>query len=119
MSVLVKGQVIDKEAIRRNVENYAPFAATERVLMALGKRGANRQEAHERLRDLAMISWNAVREGKPNPLKSLIESDTFFSEKLSPDAIESLFNVDTYIGAAEARSKAIARRIRELSLDEG
>jgi len=118
MHKIVEGQVIDEQAIRRTVDTYAPFAATERVLMALGKRGTDRQEAHERLRGLAMLAWTAVREGKPNPLKTLLQSDAFFASTLSSDAIETLFDVDIYIGAAEHRAHATSARCRSLSLDE-
>ena len=118
MRKIVVGQNVDAEAIRSTVANYAPFAATERVLMTLGKSGADRQETHERLRDLAMLAWAEVRKGKPNPLMDLVKTDTFFASRLSSDAIENLFDVDTYIGAAEKRAQSIARRIRKLSLDE-
>jgi len=118
MRKVVEGQAIDEQAIRRTVETYAPFAATERVLMALGKGGTDRQKAHERLRDLAMFAWTAVRDGKPNPLKSLVQSDEFFASRLSSDAIETLFDVDTYIGAAERRARATAARCLQLALDE-
>jgi adenylosuccinate lyase len=118
MRRIVEGQVIDEQAIRRTVESYAPFAATERVLMALGKLGTDRQEAHERLRDLAMRAWAAVRGGQPNPLKTSLQSDAFFTSRLSSDAIEKLFDVDTYIGAAEKRARATSARILGLALDE-
>ncbi len=121
MCNIVTGQNVNNDAILLTVETYAPFSATERVLMALGKIGADRQEAHEHLRDLAMQAWAAVREGKPNPLKTLVKSDVFFTSRLSSDAIESLFDVDTYIGAAEKRAQAVALRIRgirTLALDE-
>ncbi|HOH16884.1 MAG TPA: lyase family protein, partial [Rectinema sp.] len=115
---IIDGQIIDNEAIRCTLDAYAPFSATERVLMALGKRGADRQIAHERLRNMAMLAWQAVREGNSNPLKSLIESDEFIASFLSSDTIEKLFDVDIYIGAAEKRALAMAGRIRRLAMDE-
>jgi len=118
MRRIVEGMAIDEEAIRGTVESYAPFAATERVLMALGKLGADRQEAHERLRNLAMLAWAEVRAGKPNPLQTSLQSDEFFNSRLSSDAIEKLFDVDTYIGAAEQRARATAARVLRLALDE-
>ncbi|MBP6958903.1 MAG: adenylosuccinate lyase [Spirochaetia bacterium] len=118
MRHIIDGQIIDNEAIRRTLDAYAPFSATERVLMALGKRGADRQIAHERLRNMAMLAWQAVREGNSNPLKSLIESDEFIASFLSSDTIEKLFDVDIYIGAAEKRALAMAGRIRRLAMDE-
>ncbi len=47
---IVEGLQINQAAIRRNLETYGPFAATERVLMAAVRAGASRQEMHERIR---------------------------------------------------------------------
>jgi len=118
MQHIIDGQIIDKEAIQLTLDTYAPFSATERILMALGKRGADRQISHGRLRDMAMLAWKAVKEGKTNPLKSLIKSDEFFASFLSSDTIEKLFDVDIYIGAAEQRALAVAERIRRFAMDE-
>ncbi|HPB66096.1 MAG TPA: adenylosuccinate lyase, partial [Spirochaetales bacterium] len=51
---IVTGLVVSEEAIGRTMAAYGPFAATERVLMAMGKAGADRQEGHERLRRHAL-----------------------------------------------------------------
>jgi len=67
---------------------------------------------------MAMLAWKAVKEGKTNPLKSLIKSDEFFASFLSSDTIEKLFDVDIYIGAAEQRALAVAERIRRFAMDE-
>jgi len=47
---ILDGLQVDQAAIERNLRTYGPFAATERVLMALGKAGADRQAMHDRLR---------------------------------------------------------------------
>ena len=60
---LIKGMKINQAAIQRNLEIYAPFAATERLLMALVKAGADRQVMHEHLREHALRAWQAVQEG--------------------------------------------------------
>ena len=46
---LVDGLQVDRAALARNLARYAPFAASERVLMALVKAGADRQGMHEHL----------------------------------------------------------------------
>ncbi|MCA9864896.1 MAG: adenylosuccinate lyase, partial [Anaerolineales bacterium] len=65
---LVEGMTIDREQIARNLERYGPFAATERVLLAAVRQGADRQEAHEWLREASLQAWAAVRQGADNPL---------------------------------------------------
>ena len=58
------GLRVDEGAMARNLATYGPFAATERVLMALGKVGADRQEMHEQIRGLTMQAWDALRKGQ-------------------------------------------------------
>lgn len=49
---LIEGLKIDGSGVERNFATYAPFAATERLLMALGKAGADRQVMHEVIRSM-------------------------------------------------------------------
>src|SRR5262249_12372334 len=65
---IVRGLVVDGGAIAANLEKFGPFAATERVLMALVRAGADRQHMHERLRQQSLKAWDAVKAGRPNPL---------------------------------------------------
>jgi len=111
---ILKGLKINREAIRRNLEIYAPFAATERVLMAASGRGADRQEMHERLRIHAMAAWQDVQAGKPNPLLALLASDAWITGYLPAEELSALGNVDAYTGIAPQRSREIAASIRKI-----
>lgn len=114
-SKVLAGLRVNQDAIQRNLCTYAPFAATERVLMAMGKAGANRQSIHERLREHALTAWQAVQTGAPNPLKELIRNDPLFTE-LSDDKLTELFNVKGYTGFAPSRSLALAEKIKKTIL---
>jgi len=103
---------VDAHAAERTLETYGPFAATERILMALGRRGAHRQEMHERLRRHALTAWKALREGRTNPLADLVASDPVFREYLSPQALRTLMDARTHIGDAPQRARALAAEIR-------
>ena len=72
---ILSGLQVNETAIQRNLEVYAPFAAVERVLMALVKAGADRQVMHEYLREHSMTAWGAIQSGNPNPLAELISHD--------------------------------------------
>ena len=72
---ILSGLQVNETAIRRNLATYAPFAAVERVLMALVKAGADRQVMHEYLREHSLTAWGAVQSGNPNPLAELISHD--------------------------------------------
>jgi adenylosuccinate lyase len=109
---IIKGLVINRQAIRRNLDIYAPFAATERIMMAAARAGADRQKMHERLRELAMAAWQEVQSGRPNPLIADLESDTWITSFLSPEQIESLAAIDAYTGIAPQRARQTAGLVR-------
>jgi adenylosuccinate lyase len=112
MNKLVGKMNINREAIQRNLEIYAPFACTERVLMALSKQGADRQETHERLRKHAMDAWKTVQGGEKNPLIGLLKNDDYLLKYLTPTEIEHLSQVTSYTGIAPAACRALSERIR-------
>ena len=111
---IIKGLVINREAIQRNLDSYAPFAATERILMAAARAGADRQKTHERLRELAMAAWQEVQSGRPNPLIADLESDAWITTYLSPEQIEALAAIDAYTGIAPQRARQTASRVRSV-----
>jgi adenylosuccinate lyase len=111
---IIKGLVINREAIQRNLDIYAPFAATERIMMAAARVGADRQKMHERLRELAMTAWQVVQSGRPNPLIADLESDAWITTYLSPEQIESLASIDAYTGIAPQRARKTAGRVRSI-----
>lgn len=109
---LVSNIVIDRDAIARNLERYGPFAASERVLMAASKNGADRQVMHERLRRCALDAWKAVRAGEENPLALLISGDEVVRQYLTAEQIRNLMDASAYIGDAPDRARELARRVR-------
>jgi adenylosuccinate lyase len=111
---LVRGLKINQAAIQRNLAVYAPFASTERLLMALVKAGADRQKMHEQLRDHAMLAWQAVQQGQPNPLTAKIMEDSTFQGYLSTDQIRSILQVEGYTGIATERALDTVDRINQL-----
>jgi adenylosuccinate lyase len=113
MTRLVRNMNINREAIQKNLLIYAPFACTERIMMALNKKGANRQETHERLRNLAMNAWQVVQRGDKNPLITLLQSDEYLLQYLTPTEIEQLSQVSTYTGIAPAACRELSSRIRQ------
>ena len=103
---------VDEAAIRRMLETYAPFAATERLLMALGRRGADRQEMHERLRQHALQAWENLRKGRGNPLIDLVGDDPVFQAYLTPEEIRTLMDARAYLGDAPCRARQMAAALK-------
>ena len=109
---IASGLQVNRAALARNLEIYAPFAATERVLMALGKAGADRQAMHEHLRQHALAAWEALQNGEPNPLSEFVCSDAIFLEYLPGDVLRACFDVSGHLGDAPQRARRLAAEIR-------
>lgn len=110
---LIDGLVFNTETIRRNLENYGLFAATERVLMDLGRNGADRQEMHELIREYSLRAWPLVMRGEDNPLIDLLSSDAEMLKYLTKERIVELMDAREYTGDAAQRALTIARSIEE------
>jgi len=115
-SWICEGLRVDEVAMARNLATYSPFAATERVLMALSKAGADRQEMHEYLRQHAMTAWKSIQQDGNNSLINLIISDSEFLNYIPADQLRSLMDASYHVGDAPQRARSLANIIRS-SLD--
>jgi adenylosuccinate lyase len=114
MTRVVQGMTIDEQAITRNMAIYGPFAATERVLMALAKAGASRQDGHEWIRQASLQAWTAVQQNQPNPLTDLLANDNRITQYLSSDKVRSLMVAEAHVGTAVERALTLAQQIHQL-----
>lgn len=121
-SRIIAGLVIHESALSQNLDAYGPFAASERVLMAACKMGADRQELHERLRQHAMKAWEILQNGQPNPLVKLLANDPLVNQFLPSDTVAELMDVrglsNRHLGNAPARARQLAEKILSLIEDQ-
>lgn len=110
---IMRGLVVDSAACAANLAKYGPFAATERVLMALVRAGADRQQMHERLREHSLKAWSAVKTGKPNPLANALCADTDLLRHLQPARLRELMDASGHIGTAIERAEALVVEIKK------
>lgn len=110
---IVDGLQVNEAAMQRNLVHFAPFAGTERVLMALSKAGADRQKMHERMRELSMAAWQSIEDGAGNPLVELVCKESEFSNYLSADDLRGLFDTSRYLGDAPHRARQLSEYIRQ------
>ena len=111
---ILRGLNVNLPVIQRNLNTYAPFAGTERLLMALVQAGADRQAMHEVIRHHAMNAWQALQTGQPNPLIVGLAADPDVTAWLPAEQIQELVNVDHYTGIASQRAQEIVSEIRAL-----
>jgi adenylosuccinate lyase len=110
---LLTGLRVNENALRRNLSIYGPFAATERVLMAAVKAGADRQEMHEQIRKHAMQAWESVQMGKTNPLENALFTDGEILKFLSLDQMHALMDYASHLGNAPERARELVSQIEE------
>ena len=116
---IVRGLVVYPEMMKRNLKRYAPFAATEALLMRLVERGEDRQRMHERLRELSFKAWEKVMAGEENPLPELLKKDRSISSKLSAEEIDELLDPTKRLGDASERcEKFVKNTLKPILLKE-
>lgn len=94
---VVDGLVVYPKVIEKRLLSELPFIATENILMEAVKHGGDRQELHERIRELSMEAGKRVKvEGKDNNLLELIAADPVFN--LSEDKLKEAMNPKLYVG---------------------
>lgn len=96
---VVDGLVVYDKVIYRHFMSEIPFMATENIMMDAVKKGGNRQELHELIRQHSMEAGKTVKvEGKENNLAELIAADPAFG--LTVEEITSHFEPKNYVGRA-------------------
>lgn len=111
---VVSQMSIHMTAVQRNMRDYGIFAATEKLLMELGKKGANRQDMHEVIRENSLASWQEVQEGKPNTLATRLSTDKRVLSYLSAETVQSLLVADDYVGDAPERTEMVINEAKAL-----
>jgi adenylosuccinate lyase len=101
-------------AIELNVQRYGTFAASELLLMALGRKGADRQLMHEVIREHSLNSWAEVQSGKENTLALALAKDKRILAFLETEQVLALMQPDSYVGNAQEKTLHICSRIEKL-----
>lgn len=113
---LIEGLQVNEAAVARNLTAYGVFAATERLLMAAVKAGADRQAMHEVIRQHSLAAWAEVTAGRPNPLNDLLCADVRVTRYLPAEHVRLLLDASAYVGDAPQRARALAARIQAVQL---
>ncbi len=96
---VVDGLVVYPKVIEKHLMAELPFMATENIMMDAVKAGGDRQELHERIRELSMEAGKNVKvEGKDNNLLELIAADPSFN--LSLEELQRTMDPSRYVGRA-------------------
>ena len=99
---IAESMVVYDKVIAKHVNEELPFMATENIMMECTKRGCDRQELHERIREHSMAAAKRVKgEGLSNDLIERIMADDYF--KLTKEEILDIINPLKFIGRAPSQ----------------
>ena len=113
---VVDGLVVYPKVIEKHMMAELPFMATENIMMDAVKAGGDRQELHERIRELSMEAGKTVKvEGKDNNLLELIAADSAFN--LSLEDLQKSMDPKKYIGRAKEQTERFVNEVVQPILD--
>jgi len=97
---VVDGLVVYEKVIEKRLRSELPFMATENIMMDAVKAGGDRQELHERIRELSMEAGeNVKKKGLENNLLELIAADPVFH--MSLEELRKTMDPSKYTGCAK------------------
>ena len=107
---VVDGLVVYPKVIEKHMRSELPFMATENIMMDAVKNGGNRQELHERIRELSMEAGRNVKvEGKENNLLELIAADPAFNMTL--EELQKTMEPERYVGRSKEQVEAFLKGV--------
>ena len=114
---VVDGLVVYPKVIEKRLMSELPFMATENIMMDAVKAGGDRQELHERIRELSMEAGKNVKEkGLDNNLLELIADDPAFN--LSLEDLKKTMDPAKYVGRAKEQVDAYLNKVIYPLLEE-
>ena len=114
---VVDGLVVYDKVITRRLMSELPFMATENIMMDAVKAGGDRQELHERIRELSMQAGvNVKREGKENNLLELIAADPAFN--LTLEELKETMDPEKYVGRSVIQVNNFLEKVIQPILDD-
>ena len=114
---VVDGLVVYPKVIEKRLMSELPFMATENIMMDAVKAGGDRQELHERIRELSMDAGRNVKEkGLDNNLLELIAQDDAFN--LSLEDLQKTMDPSKYVGRSPEQVDAFLKNVIAPILEE-
>ncbi len=114
---VVDGLVVYDKVIEKRLRSELPFMATENIMMDAVKAGGDRQELHERIRELSMEAGKNVKvNGLENNLLELIAADDAFN--MSLEDLQKTMDPAKYVGCAKEQVENFLSKVVKPILDQ-
>jgi adenylosuccinate lyase len=108
MNNIIDNLRVDEQKMLKNIESTQGRLMSEAVMIALAKKGMNRQEAHELMRRLTLKSEQEMR-----PFKEILQEDKVVSEKLDKKEIDKTLNPRNYLGTVTSQIDSVVKKTME------
>lgn len=110
MENVTDGLHVNEKIVDRTVREYLPFISTENLMMEAVKRGGDRQQLHEIIRENSMAATAKMKQGEPCDLMERLTKEPAF--KMSPEEIAAMLDPKLYIGRCPEQVDAFLARVR-------
>ena len=112
---VTNGLRVNERIIERAVRDYLPFIASENLLMEAVKRGGDRQQLHEIIRNCSMQAVSAIKDGSKGNLLKLLADEPAFC--LNKKELNNLLDPRLYIGRCPEQVDMFLAKIKPLLAD--
>lgn len=104
------GLHVNDTIVAKAVRDYLPFIATENILMEGVKRGGDRQELHEVIREESFAATAKMKAGEPFDLLAQLATHAEF--KMTPEEFEAVLDPSAYIGRCPQQVEAYLEKVK-------
>ena len=109
---ITNGIHVNEKIVLKHVMEYLPFIATENLMMEAVKRGGNRQEIHEIIRQCSMEATAKMKNGEECDLISRLAKNSAFG--MSEEEIDAILKPEKYIGRCPEQVTKFENKIKPL-----
>jgi len=110
MANVTDGLHVNEKIVDRTVREYLPFISTENLMMEAVKRGGDRQQLHEIIRENSMAATAKMKQGEPCDLMERLTKEPAF--KMTPEEIAAVLDPKLYIGRCPSQVDAFLAKAR-------
>ncbi len=111
------GLRVNEKVIEKNVMEYLPFIATENIMMEAVKRGADRQQAHEIIRQCSMDATARMKRGEDWDLLSDLAAQEEL--RMTHEDLKGILDPKLYTGRCGEQVETLVKKIRPLTGNAG
>ena len=112
---VTNGLHVNEKIVDRTIREYLPFLATENIMMEAVKRGGNRQELHEKIRQHSMAATARMKEGEPCDLLDRLAADPAFG--MTRAELDAVMEPSLYIGRCKEQAERLLAEYAPLLTD--